>query len=80
MTIVKWGMSGQDISSCPGFQDSYCLNLQRAISKILTLSAASIFVTEGLLYTFISCHLKKIIEIGFPELEKKFSNDFAPFL
>ena len=31
------------------------------------------------LYTFISCYLKKIIKIGFPELEKKFSNDFALF-
>ena len=33
-------------------------------------SAASIFVTEGFFFTFISCYLKKIIKIGFPELEK----------
>ena len=45
----------------------------------ITLSAASIFVIEGFLYTFISCYLKKIMKIGFPELEKKFLNDFALF-
>ena len=60
--------------------DSYRLNPQLVLCKRLTLSTASIFVTEGLIvYTFISCYLKKIIKIGFPELEKKFSNDFALF-
>ena len=31
------------------------------------------------LYTFISCYLKKIIKIGFPELEKKFLQRFRSF-
>ena len=31
------------------------------------------------LYTFISGHLKKIIEIGFPELEKRFLQRFRSF-
>ena len=39
--------------------------------------AGSIFVTEGFLYTFISCYLKKIIKIGFPEPEKKFLQRFC---
>ena len=30
-------------------------------------------------YTFISCYLKKIIKIGFPELEKKFLQRFRSF-
>ena len=32
------------------------------------------------LYTFISCHLKKIIKIGFPELKKKISLTISLFL
>ena len=46
----------------------------------LTLSTASIFVTEGLfIYIYFLFFFKKIIKIGFPELEKKLSNDFALF-
>ena len=48
MTIMKWRISGQDTSIWPGFQDSYFPNLQLVLCKRLTLSAASIFVTEGL--------------------------------
>ena len=36
----------------PGFQYSYCSDLQLVLCKRLTLSAASIFVTEGL-FTYI---------------------------
>ena len=39
---------GKDSSICPGFQDSYCSNLQLVVCKRFTLSAPSIFVTEGL--------------------------------
>ena len=39
---------GKDRSIWPGFQDSYCLSLQLVLCKRLTLSAALIFVTEGL--------------------------------
>ena len=44
----------------------------------LTLSTASIFVTEGL-FIYISCYLQQIIKIGFPELEKKFLQRFRSF-
>ena len=39
---------GKDTSIWPDFQDSYRLNLQLVLCKRLTLSTASIFVTEGL--------------------------------
>ena len=39
---------GKDTSIWPGFQDSYCSNMQPVLRKRLTLSAASIFDTEGL--------------------------------
>ena len=52
-----------------GFEDLYCSNLQLVLCKRLILSAASIFVIEGL---FIYIYFKKIMKIGFPELEKKF--------
>ena len=39
---------GKDTSIWPGFQDLYCLNRQPVLCKRLTLSTASIFVTEGL--------------------------------
>ena len=38
----------KDTSIWPSFQDSYCLKLQLVLCKRLILSAASIFVTEGL--------------------------------
>ena len=38
----------KDTSIWPGFPNSYCSNLQLVLTKRLTLSAASIFVTEGL--------------------------------
>ena len=52
VTIIKWHISGQGYIQMPGFQDSYCSNLQLVLCKRLTLSAASIFVTEGL-FTYI---------------------------
>ena len=48
MTIVKWRISGQGYEHLTRFQDSYYSNLQLVLCKRLTLSAASIFVTEGL--------------------------------
>ena len=39
---------GKDTSILPDFQDSYRLNPQLVLCKRLTLSTASIFVTEGL--------------------------------
>ena len=44
---------GKDTSIWPDFQDFYCSNLQLVLCRRLTLSAASIFVTEGLfIYIF----------------------------
>ena len=45
VTVMKWR---KDTSIWPGFQDSYCSNQQLVLCKRLTLSAASILVTEGL--------------------------------
>ena len=39
---------GKDTSIWAGFEDFYCSKLQLVLCKRLTLSAASIFVTEGL--------------------------------
>ena len=77
VTIMKRGISAQGYKHLTRFSRLVCSNL--VLCKTLTLSAASIFVTGNLFNTFISCHLKKIIKIEFPELEKKFSKDFALF-
>ena len=47
---LSWngGYLGKDRSIIPGFHDLHCWNLQIVLSIILTLSAASIFVAEGL--------------------------------
>ena len=45
VTIMKWRISGQGYKH---FRDSYCPSLQLVLCKRLTLSATSIFVTEGL--------------------------------
>ena len=71
---------GKDNSVWPGFQDSYCSNLQLVPCKRLTLSAASIFVIEGLFiyiyfWLFEENHQNRISRAG----GKNFSNDFALF-
>ena len=82
MTIVKRGISGQrykQLTRLVLFKDSYCLNLQRALSKRLTLSAVLTLSLKAGVYTFTSCRLKKIIEIGFPELGKGFLQRLRSF-
>ena len=70
---------GKDTSIWPGFQDFYCLNPQLVLRKRLTLSTASIFVTEVLfIYTYFLLS-EENIKIGFPELEKKFLQRFRSF-
>ena len=61
----EMGQSGQRYKQLTRF--SRFVLFKRVVSTMqrLNLSAASIFVTEGCLYTFISCYLKKIIKIGF---------------
>ena len=78
---------GEDISNWPVIQDSYSSNLQIVLCERLTLSAASILATEGLFihmfihifYIHISCYVKKIMKIGFTEMEKKFLKRFPSF-
>ena len=49
MTSMKWCISGQGYKHLTRFlKISYCSNLQLVLCKRLTLSAVSIFVTEGL--------------------------------
>ena len=71
---------GKDASIWPRFEDLCCSKLQLVLCKILTLSAASIFVTEGLFICiyfllFEENHQNRISRAG----EKNFSNDFALF-
>ena len=48
VTIVKWGISGQGYKQLTRLSRFVlCLNLQRELSKRLTLSAVLIFTTEG---------------------------------
>ena len=73
MTIMKWDISGQGYKQLTRFKPE-----ASTMQKINPVGCFNLF-TEGFLDTFISCYLKKIIKIGFPELEKNFSNDFALF-
>ena len=82
---VFWWLSwnGAYLGIWPGFQDWHCSNLQLVLWKRLTpLGCFNLchwrFVYIHL-YTFISCYLKKIIKIGFLELEKKFLQRFHSF-
>ena len=82
MTIVNGVYLGKDISNLPGFQDSDCLNLQRALSKRLTLSAVLIFVTEGwFTYIYFLSFEENHRNRGsdFQSWKKDFSNDFTFF-
>ena len=48
MTIMKKRISGQGYKHLTRFSGFVLLNLQLVLRKRLTLSAASVFVTEGL--------------------------------
>ena len=61
------------------FKISYCSDLQLVLRKILILSAASIFVTEGLFIYIYFLLFEKIIKIVFSELEKKVLQRFRSF-
>ena len=76
VTIMKWCISGEGYKHLIRFSRFL---LQLVLCKRLTLSAASIFVTEGLFIYIYFLLFEKIIKVGFPELEKNFSNDFALF-
>ena len=66
VTIMNWRISGQGYEHFTRFSGFICSNQQLVLCKRLTLSAASIFVTEGL-----------FIHIYFMLFEKKSSkSDF----
>ena len=78
---MKWRISGQRYKHLTRFQDSYCLSPQLILRKRLTVSTASIFVTEGLfvyIYFLLSeeNNQNRISRAG----EEYFSNDFALFV
>ena len=80
MTIMKWRISRQGYKHLTNFEDLYCSKLQLVLCKRSTLSAVSIFVTEGsFIYiyfpSFEEIHENRISKAG----EKNFSNDFALF-
>ena len=75
VTIIKSRISGQAYEHLTRFS-----RFELVLCKRLTLSAASIFVTEGLFIyiyflLFEENHQNRISRAG----EKKFSNDFALF-
>ena len=78
MTIVKCRISGQGYKYLTRFSRFVLFKLAASTMQRLSLSASSVFVTEGL-FIFISCYLKKIIKIGFPELDKNFLQRFRSF-
>ena len=63
------------------FNFNSCISEFRAKTKPLLIpdSHQNLRYLLSRLYTFISCYLKKIIKIGFPELEKKFLQRFRSF-
>ena len=48
MTIIKWHISGQGYKHLTGFSRFVPFNVHLVLCKRLTLSAASVFVTDGL--------------------------------
>ena len=80
VAIMKWRMSGQGYKHLTRFQYSYCSILQLVPCKRLTLSAASIFVTEGLfIYIYFQLFEENPQKSDFLSWRKNFSNDFALF-
>ena len=80
VTVMKWRISGQGHRNLTRFSRFVLFNLQLGLCKRLTLSAASIFVTEALfIYVYFLLfeenHQNRISRAG----EKNVSNDFALF-
>ena len=80
MTIMKWRISGQGYKHLTRF--SRFILFEVSASTMQKYNPVGCFQSLSLkicLYTFISCYLKKIIKIGFPELEKKILQRFRSF-
>ena len=76
VTVMKWRLSGQGYKHLTRFLKSILFKPAASTMQKINPQSLSLKVR---LYTFISCYLKKIIKIGFLELEKKLFNDFALF-
>ena len=79
---MKWRISGARIQAFDqlGFPDSYRSNLQLALCKRIPCRLLQSMSVKVCLSTIISCYLRKIIKIGFPELEKKISSTISLFI
>ena len=80
MTIMKWGTSGQGYKQLTRFSRFVLFKPAATTMQRLTLSAALIFVTEGLFMyiyflLFEENYQNRISRAG----EKNFFNDFALF-
>ena len=80
VTIIKWSISGQGCKHLARFSRFVLSDLQLVLCKRLTLSAASIFVTEGLFIHIYFLLFEKNHQNGIPELEKKIIQRFGSFL
>ena len=70
MAIMKWRISGQGCKHLTRFSRFVLFKAAAStMQKISPVSCKSLSL-KVCLYTFISRYLKKIIKIGFPELEK----------
>ena len=73
MTVMKWRISGQRYKHLTRFSRFVLFEPAASImQKINPVDCFNLLSLKVCLYTFISCYLKKIIKIGFQELEKKF--------
>ena len=80
MTITKWRISGQGYKHLTSFSWYPLFKpVDSTLQKINPVGCFNLCRWRFCLYTFISCYLKKIIKIGFPELEKKFLQQFRSF-
>ena len=79
MTIIKWHISGQGYKHLTRFSRFLLFKPAAGTMQRLTLSAASIFVTEGCLYTFILLLFEENHQNRISRAGENFSNDFALF-
>ena len=79
MTVMKWRISGQRYKHLTRFSRFSGLNSQLVLCKRLTLSTASIFVTEGLFIYIYFLLYEENHQNRIPELEKKNSPTISLF-
>ena len=81
MTIMKWRISGKVYKHLTRFSRFVLFKpAASTMEKTNPVRLLQFLSLKVCLYTFISCYLKKIIKIGFPEMEKKFRSFFVKCL